>query len=422
MIDNTHNFRIDSIQNFLPKMLNWASQFNIFCFLNSNNYNQPHQEYDGLFAVDAEQVLELQNEDFAAPLKQFATDNPGWIFGHLNYPQKKQDSIAFSPGCFFVAKTLIQISTDVISISSQQDPQIIFNQICSTSETMDESLILNEEIRSATSKEEYLQAIDAIKIHLQRGDCYEINYCQEFYANQITLNPLSLYLNLMKSSPAPFSVLYKWHDKYCISASPERFLKKKGDRLISQPIKGTSKRDHQNKANDEAGKLYLQQNQKEKSENVMIVDLVRNDLSRVCARGSVEVEELMGIYSFPQVHQMISTVVGTLNKAIHWTEALQACYPMGSMTGAPKKRVMELIDQYEKTPRGLFSGTIGYITPERDFDFNVVIRSYFYNQSTQSISFKAGGGITINSNPLEEYEESLLKVQALKKLLTPNQT
>jgi para-aminobenzoate synthetase component 1 len=403
-------------------MLNWASQFNIFCFLNSNNFNHLHQEFDGLFAIDAEQVLELQNDDFSQPLKQFAADNPGWIFGHLNYPQKKQDSIAFPPGCFFVPKILLQISKDSISISSQQDPEAIFNQICATSEVLDANLVIKEEIKSATSKEEYLQAIEAIKAHLKRGDCYEINYCQEFYSNHIKLNPLALYVNLMNSSPAPFSVLYKWHEKYCISASPERFLKKKGDLLVSQPIKGTAKRDFQNKANDEAGKIYLQQSQKEKSENIMIVDLVRNDLSKVCSRGSVKVEELMGIYSFPQVHQMISTVVGTLNKAIHWTEALQACYPMGSMTGAPKKRVMELIDVYEKTPRGLFSGTIGYITPERDFDFNVVIRSYFYNDASHTISFKAGGGITINSDPLEEYEESLLKVEALKKILNSNHT
>jgi para-aminobenzoate synthetase component 1 len=189
--------------------------------------------------------------------------------------------------------------------------------------------------------------------------------------------------------------------------------------LISQPIKGTSKRNLIDAEKDLIGRQYLKESQKEKSENVMIVDLVRNDLSKVSARGTVEVEELMGIYSFPQVHQMISTVVSILDNRFHWTEALDACFPMGSMTGAPKKRVMELINTYEKTARGLFSGTIGYVDPQGDFDFNVVIRSYFYDRSTKKLSFKAGGGITINSNPEQEYKESLLKVEILRKLLEP---
>jgi para-aminobenzoate synthetase component 1 len=194
-------------------------------------------------------------------------------------------------------------------------------------------------------------------------------------------------------------------------------MKKKGTTLISQPIKGTSKRNHLDPIQDSKAIQYLKESGKEKSENVMIVDLVRNDLSKVSSRGSVAVEELMGIYSFPQVHQMISTVVSELDERFHWTEAIQACYPMGSMTGAPKKRVMELINQYEKTPRGLFSGTIGYIDPERNFDFNVVIRSYFYDSASKQLCFKAGGGITIKSDAEQEYKESLLKVEILKKLI-----
>ena len=188
--------------------------------------------------------------------------------------------------------------------------------------------------------------------------------------------------------------------------------------MLSQPIKGTISRNLQNSVEDEANKYFLRNSQKEKSENVMVVDLVRNDLSRVCEEGSVFVEELFGIYSFPQVHQMISSVKGTLRSDLYFTDAIKATFPMGSMTGAPKKRVMELIDVYETHARGLFSGAIGYITPEADFDFNVVIRSIFYDQAAQLVSFSAGGGITFYSDPEKEYEESLLKVQAIIKVLS----
>ena len=200
-------------------------------------------------------------------------------------------------------------------------------------------------------------------------------------------------------------------------ASPERFLQKRGMQLISQPIKGTSKRD-MDPVKDTTNKNHLTSSTKEKSENVMVVDLVRNDMSMVCEKGSVKVKELFGVYSFPQVHQMISTVEGTLSSGLKFTDAIEACFPMGSMTGAPKKRVMELIEDYEFSERGLFSGSIGYITPEGDFDFNVVIRSIFYNKNRKEVSFFAGSGITFYSNAEEEYEECLLKAKALVEVLS----
>jgi para-aminobenzoate synthetase component 1 len=144
---------------------------------------------------------------------------------------------------------------------------------------------------------------------------------------------------------------------------------------------------------------------------------VRNDLSKICEEASVQVEELFGIYSFPQVHQMVSTVSGRLRNDIHFIEAIKATFPMGSMTGAPKKRVMQLIEQYEQTRRGIFSGAVGYITPEGDFDFNVVIRSIMYNEANKYLSFQAGSAITFYSDPEKEYEECLLKAAAIKKVL-----
>jgi para-aminobenzoate synthetase component 1 len=398
-------------------MLNWSTQFNIFCLLNSNNYTLKHSEWQLLFAADPAFTLELTDYDFALPLKQFSEKHPGWIFGHLNYPSATKDKIAFSNGYFFIPKILIQVKENELIISTHvSNPDLIFNEIKETPVLIEDN---NSDVKlnSEMSKAEYCEAIKAVKEHLQQGDCYELNFCQSFFAEQAQINPFLLYQNLIKVSPSPFSTFYRINDKFCISASPERFLKKKGDVLISQPIKGTSKRDLKDTKKDSLAIQYLKESEKEISENVMIVDLVRNDLSKVSARGSVSVEELMGIYSFPQVHQMISTITGKLDESFHWTDAIDACFPMGSMTGAPKKKVMELIATYEKTPRGLFSGSIGYIDPCGDFDFNVIIRSYFYDAQSGYLLVKAGGGITIKSDPEQEYEESLLKVEVLKKLL-----
>lgn len=199
-------------------------------------------------------------------------------------------------------------------------------------------------------------------------------------------------------------------------ASPERFLKKEKDLLVSQPIKGTAPRGR-NAKEDMQLKKELFTDAKERSENVMIVDLVRNDLSHVAAKNSVKVTELFGIYSFSTVHQMISTVTARLGKDYHFTDALRYTFPMGSMTGAPKVRAMQLIEQYEDTRRGLYSGAVGYITPERDFDFNVVIRSILYNKQEQYLGFMAGSAITSGSIPEKEYQECLHKAQAMKKAL-----
>jgi para-aminobenzoate synthetase component 1 len=229
--------------------------------------------------------------------------------------------------------------------------------------------------------------------------------------------PLSVYRGLTNASPNPFSCFYRQDAAFLMCASPERFLAKRGQQLYSQPIKGTAKRYPGNAAADEASKLALLGSRKELSENVMVVDLVRNDLSKICERASVQVDELFGIYSYPQVHQMISTVSGKLKDNVSFSEILSATFPMGSMTGAPKIRVMELIEQYEPSRRGLFSGSVGYISPDGDFDFNVVIRSILYNENTQYLGYQVGGGITWYSNPEEEYEECLLKAAAIRKVL-----
>jgi len=398
-------------------MLNWADRFNIFSFLDSNLYQSTSSQFEWKLAVGVQQQVIADQVNLFTSIKEFHLSNPGWLFGHIAYPSASRDSIGFHPAFFFIPEILITCKEGNIVIESvHSDPSSILREITATeTERPVPATPLN--ISSKISQNEYEDVILKIKEHIQRGDCYEMNYCQEFVAEQAIVNPVALYFQLTAISPNPFSALYKNDDKYCICASPERFIAKKNNAVISQPIKGTAKRNLEDPNEDAAAKLHLYNSEKERSENVMIVDLVRNDLSKIAAKGTVIVDELFGIYSFPQVHQMISTVSCEVSDNIHWTEIVEAAYPMGSMTGAPKKKVMELTELYESSPRGLFSGTIGYVCPNGDFDFNVVIRSVFYNRTEQIISFKAGGGITINSNPLAEFEESLLKAEAIRKIL-----
>ncbi|WP_316933289.1 anthranilate synthase component I family protein [Pedobacter lusitanus] len=262
----------------------------------------------------------------------------------------------------------------------------------------------------------YLSKVNELREHIARGDIYEVNFCQEFFAENAAINPYEVYLNLNKLSPTPFSGFFKLHGKYILSASPERFLCKRGEQLISQPIKGTAKRSH-NQIEDELIKTALKNNLKEQAENVMIVDLVRNDLTKSAIRGTVKVNELFGIYSFPQVHQMISTVSCRMNPELHPVEAIANTFPMGSMTGAPKVRAMELIEETECSRRGIYSGAFGYFDPEGDFDFNVVIRSILYNEEKKYLSFQVGGAITFASSAEAEYEECMLKASAMIKTL-----
>jgi para-aminobenzoate synthetase component 1 len=267
-------------------------------------------------------------------------------------------------------------------------------------------------LKERTSKEKYISSVQALLGHIRRGDIYEINYCMEFYAEHVLIDPVAVFKKLDKLYEAPFSALYKFKDQWLICASPERFLKKDGSKIISQPIKGTRPRG-KTPAEDEQLKKELLEDEKERSENVMIVDLVRNDLSRSAKKGSVKVDELFGIYTFRPVHQMISTVSAELGENIHPVDAIKNAFPMGSMTGAPKIRAMELAEEFEDMKRGLYSGAIGYFTPEMDFDFNVVIRSIQYNAATGYLSFMVGSAITVNADPEKEYQECLVKARTL---------
>src|SRR5690606_12086207 len=234
-----------------------------------------------------------------------------------------------------------------------------------------------------------------------------------------SIKPVEIYHALNRISPTPFSVYFKASGRYVISASPERFLCRRGNKLISQPIKGTSPR-NPDQVQDEAHKFMLLNNEKEKAENVMIVDLVRNDLTRSARPGSVQVEELFGVYSFRQVHQLISTVVCEKADNLSNTRIIANTFPMGSMTGAPKISALKLAEKYERSRSGVYSGAIGYFGPDGNFDFNVVIRTLLYNASTNYLSFQTGSAITLDSDPEKEYEECILKAQAIMEVLKPS--
>ena len=422
----TASFAINNFEQFKTQMLLWANRFNICVLLDNHQYPSKHHQVECLLAAGVVNTF-TPTSNALAELKSFQQNTNDWIFGHVSYDFKNSiepfnsihpDPICFPELFFFQPEIVIQLFETKVEIAvlnrSAEDIYAAIIQLSPIPENHSSIHLLPR-----IPKNIYLETIHQLQQHILRGDCYEINFCQEFYSDEAVIDPLSTYQQLTKISPAPFACYYKLDDKYLLCASPERYIKKTGTTIISQPIKGTQRRDLFSEENDEALKLQLGNNVKEKSENVMIVDLVRNDLSKVCKEASVTVEELFGIYTFPQVHQMISTITGELKDGTDITDVLKASFPMGSMTGAPKKKVMELIEQYEQSKRGIYSGSVGYITPEKDFDFNVVIRSITYNQSNKYLSYHAGSAITYNSDPEKEYEECLLKAASMKKVFQP---
>ena len=407
-------------------MLSFIKKFSIFCFLDNHEYDFD-KSYECVAGVGVLKSIISNGANSLGDIDQILQTTADWIFGHLAYDVKNEienlqsynpDYVCFPDFYFFIPEIVFILTEDELKIGvfNSAAAQKIYDEIIS-SEPIEGVRYPSPLVRARFSKEEYIETVKKLQQHILRGDCYEINFCQEFYSNQLVIDPLLVYEKLSELSPNPFSAFYKHNDKYLMCASPERFVKKKGNTIMSQPIKGTANRVKNDLAADEQRKDNLFYNDKERSENIMIVDLVRNDLAKICTQGSVSVKEFLKVYTFPQVHQMISTVAGNLKENISIADVFYATFPMGSMTGAPKKKVMELIEKYEKTRRGLFSGTLGYINPEGDFDFNVVIRSILYNQSNSYVSIQAGSAITFKSDPKNEYEECLLKITAMKKAL-----
>jgi para-aminobenzoate synthetase component I len=423
---NTRSFPVNDLTEIKYKVLNWSQQFSTFCFLDNHQYQiEPHQ-VECLLAAGAKRILRTGAGNALQQWEEFRQQGSGWLFGHLAYDLKNEienlssshpDPIGFADLLFFEPEVVIRLQEKEMWIEAI-DPDTVYAAIMNSNNDQRPPIHSPVIIQNRIPREEYIHTIRQLQQHILRGDCYEINFCQEFFASDTTIDPVAVYRKLSTVSPNPFSALYRNDDRWLICASPERFLQKKGSRVLSQPIKGTAKRVAGNATEDLQTRDALQHSAKDRSENVMVVDLVRNDLSRVCKEGSVQVDELYGIYSFPQVHQMISTVSGELQDDISFADIIRATFPMGSMTGAPKKRVMELIEQYEQTHRGIFSGAVGYISPGGDFDFNVVIRSIMYNASSGYLSLQTGSAITFYSDAEKEWEECLLKAEAMKRALS----
>lgn len=420
-------FYTDDTDSFKSKALLWSDSFNTACYFDSNNFSDPYSAF-GVY-IGAGKVAELTDSDKSSfvALEQFLNSNKGYIPGYFSYDLKNEienlnsenpDNLEFAKIYFFLPKHSILIRNNEISIFSD-DADEVWCSINQTILNQSKEQVSVPKIRGRFNRNEYIQTVREIQKHIQRGDIYEMNFCQEFYSEDVEINPLELFTELNNLSPTPFANYFKIDNQYIISATPERFLSRRGNKLISQPIKGTSSR-NSDSTKDRLQKEELLLNEKERAENVMIVDLVRNDLTKSAKPGTVRVEELFGIYSFKQVHQMISTVVCELRENLSNPKIIANTFPMGSMTGAPKIKAMQLADKYERSQRGVYSGAIGYFAPDSDFDFNVVIRTILYNRKQKYLSFHVGSAITLDSDPEKEYEECLLKGKAIRAVL--NQT
>ena len=419
---------ISSPKLFKKQLLIWSQQFREITFMDSNDYPQEYSNYDCILAVDALTSIKTDSHNAFEDLKQYQQITKDWIFGYLSYDLKNDveelqsqnvDGLHFPDLFFYQPKKIFLLKEDQLEMQYLNMCDDEFDD--DFSEIL-ESVLVEEAIESVLniqqriSKESYLNKVGKMLEYIQQGDLYEANFCMEFYAEHTTINPLEKFLKLNEISKPPFAVFFKNHKQFLLSASPERYLKKENENLISQPIKGTAKR-FLDPVKDELSKNNLSLDPKERAENIMITDLVRNDLSHTAQKGSVLVKELCGLYSFMQVHQMISTVTSKLDFQYSAIDAIKTTFPMGSMTGAPKISAMKIIEELEETKRGLYSGAVGYFTPTGDFDFNVVIRSILYNQERQYVSFSVGSAITSLSIPEMEYEECLLKAKAMREVL-----
>lgn len=429
LLRTTHFHNIKNTELFKNQLLIWAQQFDDIVWLDSNNYSQKHSSYDAILAVDAFTSIQTDYHQGFEKLKEYQTNVEDWIFGYLTYDLKNDvealksdnfDGLEFPDLYFFQPKKLFFIKGETLEIQylNYVDDEIEsdLKSIRHCEEVRRGNLLNDIKIKLRIHKDEYFEKINNMLAHIHRGDIYEANFCQEFYAEDTEINPLETYNKLNAISNPPFATFLKCYDKYLLSASPERYLKKEQQNIISQPIKGTAKRS-ENLEEDALLTTNLLQDEKERSENIMIVDLVRNDLSKTALKGTVNVEELCKIYSFDQVHHMISTVTSKVEKTTHPVDVIKSTFPMGSMTGAPKISAMKIIEDLEETKRGLYSGAVGYFSPENDFDFNVVIRSILYNETKKYVSYSVGGAITAKSDPLKEYEECLVKAKAMRTVL-----
>lgn len=391
------------------KALNRARNHRFACWLTGNEYDYPQGCFPQLLAwgdVPADPVPDHPERLFGFIGYDFTRSH---FFGEADSRPVFQD---FPEAIFFRAHAWLERSGNGWQLWSQ-DPDAEWQAILESPPFQPEPL-LPLRFQNRIGKSDYLKQVHHVQERIVAGDVYELNLCQYLEANQDP-DGLSVFWELNQRYPMPFSGWMKADHFELACASPERFLLRRGEMLLTQPIKGTAPRG-KSPEEDESLRNQLYHSEKERAENMMIVDLMRNDLARISLVGSVQVPEIFGIYSFPTVHQMISTVKATLRPDVPAEEFWKATFPMGSMTGAPKWEVMKWISKLEPLRRGAYSGAMGYIGPGPQLDLNVLIRTLFINHQTQSCGLAIGSAITIDSVPDSEWEECGVKARALLSL------
>lgn len=431
MQSKRERFKVDFSEPlvFKEKLLHYYQHSDYFMLLDSNGHEDMHTSQQWIAAAGCLAQISCREYGALDALAAFYAAHKDWCFGYLSYDLKnelealsstKKDCIEAPLLHFFIPELIFRCTEKGVEVLLHNTTQASVNELIKKIQDYKKPVTVKPyatvTLKAIDSKQQYLQSVTSFLKHIQRGDIYEANFCTQFTATNVSLDAVKAYLQLNELSKPPFAVYAIMDAIQIMSASPERYIKKEGTSIISQPIKGTAKRSY-SLLEDENLKKELFYDPKERSENVMIVDLVRNDLSKIASKGSVTVTELFGIYSFKQVHQMISTVTATLQQHLDYMDVLKASFPMGSMTGAPKVSAMELIEKNENFKRGIYSGAIGYLNDSGDMDFNVVIRTLLYNKVLKTVAFSVGSAITSKSVPQKEYDECLLKAQALLTVL-----
>jgi para-aminobenzoate synthetase component 1 len=406
----------NGLTSFKQLVYHYSAQFEHSCVLDSCQLNTGVYggEYELLAGFGAEHVYTTFSDFKTACLM------PTWLFGILGYDVKNHmerlssennEIIAIPELLFFEPQLILAIdkNNEVCVIKGELDSNFWEPKI-------DATQLHVSPLSSPISKDIYLNKIEEIQELIRAGEVYELNYCVPHSHQFTAFNPIHFHLDLLKKSPVPMAAYLKAEHLHLCGASMERYLLKQGDTLVSQPIKGTIRKGSTAEEDSELI-AQLENSEKDQAENVMIVDLVRNDLNRICKSGTVKVEELFGIYSYLQVHQMISTIIGEVKDGTSISDILHATFPMGSMTGTPKIAAMKHIEKLEDFKRGWYSGAVGYIAPTGNFDFNVVIRSVLFDMHNKVLNYNAGGAITIDSDPTREWEEVQLKTKAITEVL-----
>jgi len=426
-------FKIENQEEFKAKLIFSLKDFKTASLLTGNSQSvfehkalQP--EFDILAGIGKLSEFTYCDKNIFDKLHNYQTTTNDLLLGCMGYDvknfieevdSKNSSEIDFPELYFFQPRFIIVLKSNICEVhffsADKPGAEELYNYIISTEIFSIKKVPVD--IVQQTSKQEYLEKVKTLQYHIHRGDIYEVNYCINFFAEKAKISPESLFYELHTKSPSPFAFYMKFDGKYILSSSPERFIKKKGHKVFSQPMKGTIRRG-KDYEEDLILKNKLKSDIKELSENIMIADLVRNDLSRTAKRNTVKADEICGVYDYKQVFQMISTISSEVEENVPFTDIIKTCFPPGSMTGAPKVSAMQLAEKYETFLRGFYSGVAGYILPNGDFDLNVVIRSILYNEASQYLSFSAGSAITSLSVPESEYDECLLKIALIKNLLT----